>query len=101
MIENGCGTAVSAASIAKPSYLLDSVSSIVDDYRVDLGKISLAYLIIKVWLLARFPHSMLHLLSIIRGIFRLRRGMLFLDPSGDSLLAHYEAPTLFADPEAE
>jgi hypothetical protein len=101
VIENGSSTAINAASIAKPSYLLDSVSSIIDDYRVDFGKISLTYLIIKGWLHARFPLSMLPLLFIFRGIFRLRRGMLFLDPSGDSLLAHYEAPTLFAAAEAE
>ena len=72
MIEYGSGTTIKAGVIAKPSYLFDSVCSIIYDDRVDLGKISLAYLILKRWLHARFPLSMLPLLSIGRGIFRLR-----------------------------
>lgn len=49
---------------------------------------------------ARYPLSMLLLLFIISGIFRLWLGMLILDPFGDGLLAHHEAPTLFGGSEA-
>lgn len=100
MIENGSGVTINAASIAKPSYLFDSIGSIINDDRVDFRKISLSYLILKGWLLGRCPLCELLLLTIISGIFKLWRGMMILDPFGDSLLAHHEATTFFVDPEA-
>lgn len=100
MIENGSGVTINAASIAKPSYLFDSIGSIINDDRVDFRKISLSYLILKGWLLGRCPLCELLLLIIISGIFKLWRGMMILDPFGDSLLAHHEATTFFVDPEA-
>lgn len=100
MIENGSGATINSAWIAKSSYLFDSIGSIIDEDRVDFWKISLAYQILKRWLHARYPLSMLLLLFIISGIFRLWLGMLILDPFGDGLLAHHEAPTLFGGSEA-
>ena len=100
MIENGSGVTINAAIIAKPSYLFDSIGSIINDDRVDFRKISLSYLILKGWLLGRCPLCELLLLTIISGIFKLWRGMMILDPFGDSLLAHHEATTFFVDPEA-
>ena len=100
MIENGSGAAISSACIAKPSYLFDSVGFIIDNDRVDFRKISLAYQILKGWLHARYPLCVVLLLFIISGIFRLRLVMVILDPFGDGLLAHHEAPTLFGASEA-
>ena len=113
MIENGSRVTINTAIIAKPSYLFDSIGSIINDDRVDFRKISLSYLILKGWLLGRCPLCELLLLIIISGIFKLWRGMMillifgkfnlfshFIDPFGDSLLAHHEATTFFVDPEA-
>ena len=100
MIENGSRVTINAANFAKPSYLFDSIGSIINDDRVDFRKISLSYLIIKGWLLGRCPLYELLLLFIISGIFKLWRGMMILDPFGDSLLAHHEATTLFGTPKA-
>ena len=86
--------------IAKPSYLFDSVCSIFNDDRVDFRKISLSYQILKGWLHSHYPLHVLLLLFIISGIFRLMCCMLILDPFGDGLLAHHEAPTLFRASEA-
>ena len=100
MIENGSGVTINAASIPKPSYLFDSIGSIINYDRVDFRKISLSYLILKGWLLGRCPLCELLLVFIISGIFNIWRGMMILDPFGDSLLAHHEATTLFAATEA-
>ena len=100
MIENGSRAAINSACIAKPSYLFDSVGSIIDDDRVDFRKISLSYQILKGWLHAQYPLRVLLLFFIISGSFRLWLGMLILDPFGDGLLAHHEAPTLFGGSEA-
>ena len=73
MIENGSGVTINAASIAKPSYLFDSIGSIINDDREDFRKISLSNLILKGWLLARCPLYEILLLFIISCIFKLRR----------------------------
>lgn len=100
MIENGSRATINSACIAKPSYLFDSVGSIIDDDRVDFRKISLAYQILKGWLHARYLLRVLLLFFTISGSFRLWLGMLILDPFGDGLLAHHEAPTFFGGSEA-
>jgi hypothetical protein len=100
VIENGSRAAINSACIAKPSYLFDSVGSIINDDRVDFRKISLSYQILKGWLHAQYPLRVLLLFFIISDSFRLRLGMLILDPFGDGLLAHHEAPTFFGCSEA-
>jgi len=100
VIENGSRVTINTTIIAKPSYLFDSIGSIINDDRVDFRKISLSYLILKGWLLGRCPLCELLILTIISGIFKLWRGMMILDPFGDSLLAHHKATMVFAAPEA-